>query len=122
MIEERRVIDAFSTSAIKCVALLDDAFDPPSVPDAQMGATLELLSAIEAGELAPGFVLAQVEIDAAQSLYVEERLGDAGKFKQRSRHGRGAKAVTPAMDAGKSQTPLIILSEAKPHRDESDLF
>lgn len=65
MIEERRVIDAFKASAITCVALLDDAFDPPPVPDQDMGAALDLLSNLAAGELATGVTITRGEIDAA---------------------------------------------------------
>lgn len=62
MIGERRVIDAFKSSDITCVALVDDAFDPPAVPEEQMGAALDLLTGLQAGELAPGVSLSAEEI------------------------------------------------------------
>ena len=78
MIEERRVIDAFKSSAITCVALVDDAFDPPQVPDEHMGAALDLLSALPPGELTAGVSLSAGEIAAAiQALNDSEYAADA---------------------------------------------
>ncbi|PZQ86810.1 MAG: hypothetical protein DI534_16130 [Leifsonia xyli] len=78
MIEERRVIDAFKTSEITCVALLDDAFDPPTVPDEHMGAALDLFGQLTAGELATGVTISQPEIDAAlEALSASEYAAEA---------------------------------------------
>lgn len=63
--QERRVLEALRGSDIKCVALLDDAFDPPKVPQEQMGALLDLLLGLPGGELIPGVQLTREEIDAA---------------------------------------------------------
>lgn len=78
MIEERRVIDAFKASAITCVALLDDAFDMPVVPDERMGAAADLFAALQPGELAPGVHISAGEIAAAaQAIQATEYASDA---------------------------------------------
>jgi hypothetical protein len=43
MIHQKRFIDAVKASGVKNVALIDDAFDPPSVDDDNSGALLEYL-------------------------------------------------------------------------------
>lgn len=78
MIEERRVIDAFKKSAIACVALLDDAFDPPPIPEEQMGAVVELLTELRAGNSSHGVDLTADEIaEALDALQASEYAADA---------------------------------------------
>src|SRR5208283_3149526 len=64
MIRERRILDALKESEIKCVALLDDAFDPPILLDEQMGALVELLSTLPEGRIAPDVEITRQQIDA----------------------------------------------------------
>lgn len=65
MTPETQILEAFATSEINCVALVDDAFDPPTLGNETMGALLELIEKTEAGALAEDIVLTEELRNAA---------------------------------------------------------
>lgn len=77
MMHERAVTAAIAKSAITRIALLDDAFDPPIMPEDSMGPLYELVEGLAAGELAPAVSVTQAELDEcklalSQSEYAAE--------------------------------------------------
>lgn len=73
---ERAIIAAIAKSAITRVALLDDAFDPPSLPDEGMGPLFEIVQALVAGEIAPSVAVTQEELDACNSALGQSEYAD----------------------------------------------
>lgn len=76
MMHERAFTSAMAKSAITKVALLDDAFDPPNLPEEGMGPLLEIVQALEAGEIAPLVTVTQAELDSCNAALASSEYGD----------------------------------------------
>jgi hypothetical protein len=76
MMHERAITAAIAKSAITRVALLDDAFDPPALPDEGMGPLFEIVQALVAGEIAPSVAVTQEELDACAAALGESEYAD----------------------------------------------
>lgn len=76
MMHERVITAAIAKSAITRVALLDDAFDPPKLPDEGMGPLFEIVQALGAGAIAPSVAVTQQELDACTAALAQSEYTD----------------------------------------------